>query len=123
VPLSSPVLRAAVGRVHLVAAGGVGQHGELDSAQTGAGLPEGVPGHTPGESTHIYTVFYTILMSTLTDTKPPGHTHTHTTTHTLREQAAAQRQFSFMQIRSDNLPLVLIRSVAHSVKQLIVVVS
>lgn len=51
-PLSSAVLRAAVGRVHLVAAGGAGQHRELDAAQTGAGQPEGVPGHTPGENTH-----------------------------------------------------------------------
>lgn len=46
------MLRAAVGRVHLVAAGGAGQHRELDAAQTGAGQPEGVPGHTPGENTH-----------------------------------------------------------------------
>lgn len=35
-PLSS-VFRAAVGRVHLVASGGTGQHRELDSAQTGPG--------------------------------------------------------------------------------------
>lgn len=53
--LSSAVLRAAVGRVHLVAAGGSGQHRKLDAAQTGAGQPEGVPGHTPGENTHTHS--------------------------------------------------------------------
>ncbi|XP_032367167.1 A-kinase anchor protein 6 [Etheostoma spectabile] len=38
---------ATVGRVHLLAAGGAGQHRQLDAAQTGPGQPEGVPGHTP----------------------------------------------------------------------------
>lgn len=54
-PRSSPVPGPAVGRVHLVAAGRVGQHRELDAAQTGCGQPEGVPGHTPGESTRTHT--------------------------------------------------------------------